>query len=160
VRKHIADAIACVPWLPSSETFVDIGTGAGFPGIVLACLRPESPATLLDSRERPTSFLGEVVRTLPLPHVRVVAMRAEQAATDPTLAGRHALATSRATRMDDVFRLAKPLLLPGGRAISMQTPSTARSTAEASARRHGYESVEICDYRRPDGEPRRLVIAR
>jgi 16S rRNA G527 N7-methylase RsmG len=128
--------------------------------VILACLHPDSPAVLLDSRQRPTSFLNEVIRTIPLTHARVVTMRAEEAAGDPTLAGRQALVTSRATRMDDVFRLARPLIADGGHVISMQTPRTDRSTAETCARRHGYEAVELCDYRLPDGEPRRLVVAR
>jgi 16S rRNA (guanine527-N7)-methyltransferase len=160
IRKHVADAMACVPWLPRSGSFLDVGTGAGFPGVILACIRPDSPAVLLDSRQRPTSFLNEVIRTLPLTHARVVTMRAEEAAFDPTLAGRQSLVTSRATRMDDVFRLARPLIADGGRVISMQTPRTDRSTAETCARRHGYEAVELCDYRLPDGEPRRLIVAR
>jgi 16S rRNA (guanine527-N7)-methyltransferase len=160
VHKHVADAMACVRWLPPSGAFLDVGTGAGFPGVILACLRPDSTATLLDSRQRPASFLGEVIRTVPLPRARVVVMRAEDAASDPTIAGRQALVTSRATRMDDCLRLAKPLVAPGGRVISMQTPKTDQRTAETSARRHGYAAVELHDYRLPDGEPRRLVVVR
>jgi 16S rRNA (guanine527-N7)-methyltransferase len=160
VRKHVADAMACVPWLPPSGSMLDIGTGAGFPGVIVACIRPDATVTLLDSRQRPASFLNEVVRAVPLPHARVVVMRAEAAAGDPTIAGRQGLVTSRATRMDDVLRLAKPLSAEGGIVISMQTPKTDRRTAETSARRHGYGPVELCDYRLPDGEPRRLVIVR
>jgi 16S rRNA (guanine527-N7)-methyltransferase len=160
VRKHVADAMACTPWLPRSGAFLDVGTGAGFPGVVLACLRPDSPATLLDSRQRPASFLGEVIRGVPLPHARVVVMRAEDAASDATIARRQTLVTSRATRMDDCLRLAKPLVAAGGRVISMQTPKTDQRTAEACARRYGYDGVELHDYRLPDGEPRRLVVVR
>ena len=160
VRKHVADAMACVRWLPHSGAFLDIGTGAGFPGVILACVRPDSTATLLDSRQRPASFLNEVVRTVPLARVRVVVLRAEAAASDPTMAGQQSLVTSRATRMDDVLRVAKPLVAPGGCVISMQTPKTTRQTAETCARRNGYGMVELHDYRLPDGEPRRLVVVR
>jgi 16S rRNA (guanine527-N7)-methyltransferase len=160
IRKHIADALACAPWLPQTGSMLDLGTGAGFPGVILACLDPDASATLLDSRQRPASFLNEVVRSLPLPCARVVVMRAEDAAHDPTIAGRQDVVTSRATRMDDVLRLAKPLIATGGRVISMQTPKTERAIAETCVRRHGYGSVELRDYRLPDGEPRRLIIAR
>ena len=159
IRKHVADAIACVPWLPESGSLLDVGTGAGFPGVILACVRPDAIVTLLDSKQRPASFLNEVTRTVPLPNARVVTMRAEDATLEPTIAGCQRLVTSRATRMDDVLRLAKPLVAPGGHVISMQTPKTDTGTAEACARRYGYASVEIRDYRLPDGEPRRLVIA-
>jgi 16S rRNA (guanine527-N7)-methyltransferase len=160
VRKHVADAIACVPWMPPGAAFLDIGTGAGFPGVVAACIRPDAGATLLDSRHRCTSFLNEVIRTLPLERARTVTMRAEDAAHDASIAGSQAVVTSRAIRLDDVLRLAKPLLAPGGVAISMQTPHTDRATAERSARRHGFASVELGDYRLPDGEARRLIVAR
>jgi 16S rRNA (guanine527-N7)-methyltransferase len=160
VRKHVADAMACLPWVPRSGSFLDVGTGAGFPGLVVACIRPDATATLLDSRERPTTFLNEVARTVPLQQARVVTIRAEDAAVDPTIAGRNDVVMSRATRMDDFLRLAKPLIATGGRVISMQTPKTDRRLAETCARRHGYEAVELCDYRLPDGEPRRLVVVR
>jgi 16S rRNA (guanine527-N7)-methyltransferase len=160
IRKHVADALACVPWLPAAGSFLDIGTGAGLPGVVLACVRPDLAAVLLDSRQRPASFLNEVVRTVPLLKARVVVMRAEDAAADPTLAGGQHVVVSRATRMEDVLRLAKPLLVEGGCAISMQTPKTLKQTAESIARRYGYTSVELLDYRLPGGEPRRLVVAR
>ncbi len=160
VRKHVADALACVPWLPTTGSFLDVGTGAGFPGIALACVRPDLTAILLDSRQRPVSFLNEVVRTVPLPNARVVLMRAEDVARDPMLAGGQNVVVSRAVRMEDVLRVAKPLLVDGGVAISMQTPKTSKQTAEGVARRCGYQCIELRDYRLPGGEPRRLVIAR
>lgn len=160
VRKHVADALACVPWLPSIGSFLDVGSGAGLPGIVLACVRPDLSAVLLDSRQRPASFLNEVVRTVPLPRARVAMMRAEDAALDPSLVGSQHVVVSRATRMEDLLAHARPLLVKDGCAISMQTPKISKEAAESVARRYGYESVEVRDYRLPGGEPRRLVVAR
>jgi 16S rRNA (guanine527-N7)-methyltransferase len=159
LRKHVADAMACVPYVPVHGAILDLGTGAGFPGIVLACIRPDVTTTLLDSRERSASFLGEVIRAVPLPCARVLLSRAEDAARDGAVAGLQDLVTSRAVRMDDCFRLGGPLRSKGGRVLSMQTPNTGRRTAEESAARHGLGTVEIRDYRLPDGERRRLVIA-
>lgn len=158
VRKHVIDALACVPLLPATGPVLDLGTGAGFPGAVLACVRPDLDVTLLDSRERVASFLGEVVRTVPLPRATPVVLRAEQAAADPALAGRQALVTSRAVRLESVVGWAAPLLAPGGRVVAMQTPQVDRAAAARTARRHGLAVVDERDYRLPGGERRRLVV--
>ncbi len=160
VRKHVADALACRVHLPDRGSVLDLGTGAGLPGAVVACLRPDLTVVLLDSRQRPISFLAEVVRLVPLPNVRAIAMRAEDAARDATIAQRQRLVLSRAVRMNDLFRLAKPLLSADGGALSMQTPKTAHADAEAAARRYGYRTVEVRDYALPDDQPRRLILAR
>ena len=158
LRKHVVDGLACVPLIPSGARVLDVGTGAGFPGAVVACVRPDVATTLLDARQRPVSFLGEVIRAVPLPRTRAVAMRAEDAAGDPAMARQQDVVTSRAIRFDRFVRLAQPLLASGGRMVSMQTPTTDRSTANAAARNVGLELLDLRDYRLPDGEPRRLVI--
>lgn len=158
VRKHVADAIACLPLLPPSASFLDLGTGGGLPGAIIACLRPDLETTLLDARQRSISFLNEVVRAIPLERTCAVAMRAEDAAEDPSIAGRIDVVVARALRMDQVFELAPPLLAPDGRVISMQTIATTAAKAAESAKRHGLRLVETRDYRLPDGDERRLVV--
>ena len=159
VRKHVADAFACVPLMPDDGGRVlDLGTGAGLPGGVVSCVRPDLAMTLLDARERPVSFLSEAIRTVPLPRARAVQMRAEEAARDAEIGGRQQVVTSRAVRMDLFLGLAKPLLAERGKAVSMQTPKTDAATAQTVAAAHGLSLLDVRDYRLPDGEPRRLVV--
>lgn len=158
LRKHVADALACAPLAPARGTVLDVGSGAGFPGAVVACVRPDVETTLLDSRQRPVSFLAEAIRTVPLDRARAVVSRAEDAAADPQLAGRQHLVTSRAVRFERFIPLARPLLAPGGRIVSMQTPALRREVAEDVARRLRLEVLDLRDYRLPDGQARRLVI--
>lgn len=162
LRKHVIDSLACLPMLPreGEGDVLDLGTGAGFPGAVLGCARPDLAMTLLDARQRPVSFLSEVIRSLALPHARAIAMRGEEAAADPTLAGHQSVVTCRALRIDVFLPLARPLLHPGGIAVSMQTPKLGPAMAAAIAREHGFNIVDLCDYTLPDGERRRLVVAR
>jgi 16S rRNA (guanine527-N7)-methyltransferase len=160
IRKHVIDSLACVPLMPLHGRILDLGTGAGFPGAVLSCVRPDADVTLLDARERPVTFLREVIRRLQLSHTLAVTMRAEDAVTDPMLATRHLLVTCRAVRIDVFLPLARRLLASGGLAVSMQTPRLARNTVQTMAREHGLGLVELRDYRLPDGEPRRLVVVR
>jgi 16S rRNA (guanine527-N7)-methyltransferase len=158
LRKHVVDALACVPLIPPGARFLDVGTGGGLPGAVIACVRPDVDTTLLDARQRPISFLNEVIRTVPLSRTRAIAIRAEDAANDPSIAGWAAVATARALRMDTFFSLVRPLLAPGGLAISMQTPVTTAGQAATVAARHGFRLVETRDYQLPDGDERRLVV--
>jgi 16S rRNA (guanine527-N7)-methyltransferase len=160
VRKHVVDSLAVVPELPAAGMIVDVGSGGGFPGIVLGCARPDLPLRLVESRRRPTSFLSEAIRTIPLPEARALEMRAEDATTDPSLAGRASIVVSRALRLDLLVHLGAPLLAPGGSLIAMQTPSKTPSAAEEAEGRSGLMLVRTRDYRLPDGERRRLRILR
>jgi 16S rRNA (guanine527-N7)-methyltransferase len=158
LRKHVVDALAAERFLPDAGSVLDVGTGAGFPGVVLACVRPDLEVTLLDSRERAVSFLGEAVRGIPLPRARAVCLRAEDAATRPELVRRQTSVVSRAIRLDAFLEWAAPLVQPGGRLIAMQTPRVDHEAADRLAARHALRFLELYDYRLPDGERRRLVV--
>ena len=156
--KHVADSLACAAMARDGDRILDIGTGAGFPGAVIGCVRPDVDVTLLDSRERPISFLAEVIRTVPLPRVQAVRMRAEDAARVPSMAGAFGLVTSRAVRLDQVLRLAKPLISPAGLIVSMQALPTTEAMARSAAGEAGVTFRELRDYLLPGGDRRRLAI--
>ena len=156
--KHVADSLACAALPKPGDRVLDIGTGAGFPGAVIGCVRPDVDVTLLDSRERSISFLAEVIRSVPLTRVEALALRAQDAAGMPSKAGTYGRVTSRAVRLDQVLPPAKLLLSPGGRIVSMQAPPTTEAVARSAAAKAGVVFQELRDYRLPAGEPRRLVI--
>lgn len=76
VSKHILDSVAILPWLKGSR-IIDVGTGAGLPGIPLAITHPEKSFVLLDSNGKKTRFLNEVKRQLGLKNLEVVQFRVE-----------------------------------------------------------------------------------
>src|SRR5262245_23132162 len=77
IDRHVVDSLAAGPDLPADGLVVDIGSGAGFPGIILSCLRPDLDMVLIDSRRRRVSFLREAIREIPLPSARALELRAE-----------------------------------------------------------------------------------
>ena len=155
LRKHAADSLSAVRYLPPCGLAVDIGSGGGFPGIILGCVRPDLDLVLLDARRRPVSFLREAIRTIPLPRARALQLRAEDAAHTEDVTGRARLVIARALRLDVFLPLARPLLAPGGVAIAMQTP---RIRAAASvARQVGMTLKESVDYQLAEGERRTLL---
>jgi 16S rRNA (guanine527-N7)-methyltransferase len=161
LHKHVLDSLAVVPELlelPLSGPALDIGSGAGFPGLILACACPDRAIVLVEPRRRPTSFLREAIRTVPLPNTRAVEARAEDAARDPTLASGMALVVSRALRLDTLLELSRPFLTSDGVLVAMQTPSLSEQDARERARPSGLTLLRLRDYRLPGGESRRLLV--
>lgn len=76
VSKHILDSLAILPWIKGPRV-LDVGTGAGLPGIPLAIAKPELQIVLLDSNGKKVRFLQTVVRELQLKNVSVVQFRVE-----------------------------------------------------------------------------------
>lgn len=76
VSKHILDSLAIVPWI-KGHRILDVGTGAGLPGIPLAIAKPDIQFVLLDSNGKKTRFLNEVKRQLNLKNLEIVQFRVE-----------------------------------------------------------------------------------
>lgn len=103
---------------------LDLGSGGGVPGLVLACDWPDSRWTLLDSNLRSAAFLRDAVEGLGLTaRLSVVAARAEAAGRDPAHRGRYSLATARAVAPAAVVaEYLAPLLAPDGVAVISEPP--------------------------------------
>jgi len=98
VRLHYCESLFVGATLPAGDlTVIDVGSGAGFPGIPLAILRPECRIDLVESHKRKSVFLREAVRGLP--NVQVIAERAE------SVEGDWDWLVSRAVRPDEVLGL-------------------------------------------------------
>ena len=74
---HFDDSLAPLPLLEDSKRLVDLGTGAGFPGIPLKMARPELEVVLIDAKRKKVSFCNEVIRTLGLQDIEAIQGRAE-----------------------------------------------------------------------------------
>jgi 16S rRNA (guanine527-N7)-methyltransferase len=113
---------------------IDIGSGGGVPGIVIAILRPDLVMTLLDADRRKSSFLIHVAGLLGLTSVHVVAERAEHAGRSDGMRETFDLAISRATAPPPVLcELALPLLRTGGALCALVTDAPSALAACAAA---------------------------
>ena len=131
VTAHVTHAhglAAAVPEPPA--TAVDLGSGAGIPGLVLAGCWPESRWVLLEAGDRRARFLETAVERLALgDRVAVRAERAEVAGRDPALRGQCDLVTARAFGPPaTTAECASPLLLVGGRLLVTEPPDAAAGT--------------------------------
>lgn len=132
--KHFLDSLSLLRFLPESRTgaIIDVGTGAGFPGIPLAVMRPDIPVTLLDSLRKRIVFLRNVADTLGLSNVTLVHSRAEDAAHDDRYRERFDVAVSRAVASLPVLaELCLPFVVPGGAFCAMKGPDPKHELDEA-----------------------------
>ena len=129
LARHFVESIACAHALPAGiGTLLDLGTGAGFPGIPIALCRPEIAVTLAESQGKKAAFLHEALRVLGLP-ARVHAGRAE------TLKERFDCVTLRAVdRMESAVAMAAELLASGGW-LALLTTQADLPTLQAAVQR-------------------------
>ena len=153
LAKHVADALFCASRCTAHEAVVDLGSGAGFPGLPIAITRPGARVCLVESRGKKATFLEEACRIASIHNVSVYHGRIEACAAEPGHRTRYTAATARAlTSTAEFVALARPFLAPGGRAIAMRSVTESRSGEPPDA--------EEMAYTLPDGTPRRLVIVR
>lgn len=162
VVRHFLDSLRCAQsWGSAPASLVDIGTGAGFPGLPLKLLRPELRLTLVESIEKKAAFLRHMVGLLGLDEVAVLTARAEALGRDPQHREQYDLAVGRAVA--DLRVLAEyclPLCRVGGRFLA---PKGAEIAAELDEARPaigllggGDPLIEAVSL--PETEPRSLVV--
>jgi 16S rRNA (guanine527-N7)-methyltransferase len=122
VEKHFVDSLAILPHLPPTPgRLVDVGSGGGFPGAVVALVRPDLQVTLVESSHKKGAFLSALKREVPVPGIRVETIRLEDLLRRPGFTPFDA-AVSRATfPVLDWLDLARPLVrTPGGLVLGME----------------------------------------
>jgi 16S rRNA (guanine527-N7)-methyltransferase len=121
--RHLLNCALVAELVPDQGELVDIGSGAGLPGIVLAMLRPRLHVVLLEPLLRRSVFLEECVSALDLPNATVVRARAEEKAASRISAD---VATARAVApLDRLVGWAAGLLRPGGELLAIKGQSAA-----------------------------------
>lgn len=135
--RHLLNCAAMAERIPEGASLIDVGSGAGLPGLVLAIARPDLTVTLVEPLARRTSFLIEAVQQLGLTKsVRVFRGRAEEAAVGsrdraPLTAD---IVTARAVApLDRLAGWCLPLAVPGGRLVALKGASAAEEIAEHTA---------------------------
>ena len=121
LTHHVFDSLAVAPLFESCTTVLDVGTGAGLPGLILAILFPTKQFTLLDSNSKKTSFLKQVVRELKLANVTIETCRLE--AYQPLFL--FDCVTSRAfASLDNFVELTQKLIQPAGQLLALKGPKS------------------------------------
>ncbi|MCK0536885.1 16S rRNA (guanine(527)-N(7))-methyltransferase RsmG [Alcanivorax quisquiliarum] len=119
VTRHVLDSLAVLPHLGEGPT-LDVGTGAGLPGLVLAISRPAQTFVLLDSNGKKTRFVRQAARELGLANVEVVQSRVEQYRNESFQNGSPQVITRAFASLPDILALTGHLLGERGRLLAMK----------------------------------------
>ena len=159
-RLHFLDCAALAELTElRGKRVIDVGTGAGFPGLVLKILCPEMELTLLDSLDKRVKFLRTVCAELGFEDVRCLHARAEEAPAE--LRQSFDLACSRAVaRLNLLSELCLPFVKPGGLFIAMKGPELTEELREAEKgiRLLGGEVERVAEYAVPGAELRHNAV--
>lgn len=121
--KHVIDSLSALDMarFPENASLVDVGTGAGFPGIPLKIMRPDLNLVLVDSLNKRVGFLREVASRLAFSDTEAIHGRAEELARDKQYREKFTLATARAVaRLNVLCELCIPFVKTGGYFIAMK----------------------------------------
>lgn len=117
-KKHFLDSLAAASYLKPNAKIVDVGTGAGFPGVPLLILRPDLSVTLMDSLQKRLAFLEELLKQLKL-SAALVHARAEDAGQNPQYRETFDAALTRAVSgLPALCELTLPLVKVGGISVA------------------------------------------
>ena len=134
IMKHVLDSLAIcdLPEYKSAKTVIDVGTGAGFPGALLAIVSPEKEFTLLDSTLKRLRVIDEFADALDISNLKTVHARAEEINRKPEYSGAFDLCVSRAVAdLDTLSKWCLPFVRKGGNFIAYKGENYAEELVRA-----------------------------
>ena len=163
--KHFIDSLTptLLDAYEGTGKILDLGTGAGFPGMVLAMASPQREVHLMDSLKKRITFLDHVVDELGLSNVRTFHGRAEEAGRDAKFREQYGLVISRAVaRLPILAEYCLPFVYLGGHFVAMKGAEGVDETEEAKRAIDilGGKLEEIVDLKLPGGDERHLVVVK
>jgi len=154
VSHHLLDSLAIAPYVKGNRV-LDIGSGAGLPGLPLAINFPEKTFVLLDSKGKKTRFLTQAVAALKLPNVKVVHARVEQYDTNLLF---NTLTARAFSSMQQTLDQSARLCAPGGRYLFLKGREPAQEIADLGPNFHIAET-HLLHVPGVEGERRLIIVA-
>lgn len=161
ILKHFVDSIIAEKYIKDTDKVVDIGSGAGFPGIPLKIIKPDTEVVLVDSLNKRIKFLEEVINTNNLKNIKAVHGRAEDIGHNKEYRGKFDIVTSRAVaRLNVLLEYMMPLLKIGGKCICLKGPNIEEEVVEAQNAIEilGGELEKIEEIVLPDSDNKRTIV--
>lgn len=161
ILKHFIDSITILKDIKDGSIVVDVGTGAGFPGIPLSIMNPTLKITLVDSLNKRLIFLQEVINELDLKNVELVHARAEEFGRNKKYREKFDVATSRAVaNLATLSEYLLPLVKINGKAISMKAGNASQEIEDAkkAIKTLGGNINNIEEFKLPQSDISRTII--
>ncbi len=160
IVKHFIDSVLPFSMLGilGTESFIDVGTGAGFPALPLLICYPEMKGTLCDSLDKRCKYLKLACEKIGI-RAEIIHARGEELGR--IRREEFDIATARAVAsMPVLCELCLPFVKVGGRFIALKSVNEDISLAKSAIKTLGGELVKTCDYNLPNGDARRLAVVK
>ena len=161
ILKHFIDSLTILKYIDDNSKLVDVGTGAGFPGVPLSIMNPTLKITLVDSLNKRLIFLQEVVKELNLKNIEIVHARAEEFGQNKNYIEKFDIATSRAVaNLATLSEYLVPLVKIGGKIISMKASNAKEeiNDAQKAIEVLGGKIEKIEEFDLPESDIGRTII--
>ncbi len=161
VLKHFIDSLTISKYIDKDCKMIDIGTGAGLPGIPLKICYENINVTLLDSLNKRVVFLKDVIDKLELKNIEAIHSRAEELARNPKYREKYDIAVARAvSNLSTLLEYLMPYVKVGGKCICMKGPNIKDeiSLAKNALYELGGEIEKIDNFKLPDSDLERNLI--
>ena len=161
VLKHFVDSLTIKKYMSENEKIIDIGTGAGFPGIPLAIMNKYNEITLMDSLNKRIVFLNDVIDKLKLNNVKAIHSRAEELARNKNHREKYDVAVSRAVaNLSTLVEYMLPFVRIGGKCICMKGPNIEEElkNAKKAIKELGGEVIKIENFKLPESDNERNIV--
>lgn len=161
VLKHFVDSLTISQYINREGKLIDIGTGAGFPGIPMKIYYEDLNVTLLDSLNKRVIFLKEVIEKLGLKNIEAIHSRAEDLARNPKHREKYDYAVARAvSNLSALLEYLMPYVKVGGRCICMKGPNINEELSLSKNALHelGGEIEKIDNFKLPNSDLERNLI--
>lgn len=161
ILKHFVDSLTIAKYIRQGSTLVDMGTGAGFPGIPLKIYREDIKITLVDSLNKRINFLREIVKELNLENIETIHSRAEELSRSHKYREKFEIATSRAVaNLTTLSEYLIPLVKEKGKCICMKGPDIEEELEKGrkAIQVLGGKISDIDSFKLPKSNIRRTIV--
>lgn len=161
ILKHFIDSCTILKYIENNQKIIDIGTGAGFPGIPLKIMNESLDITLVDSLNKRINFLNELIKEIELNNIRAIHARAEDIGKDKNYREKYDVATSRAVaNLSTLLEYLMPLVKVNGICICMKGPNIENELNEAKKAIEEFSGKleEVYNFKLPNSDIERNII--
>ena len=161
ILKHFVDSLTINKYIEDSKSLIDVGTGAGFPGIPIKILRQDLKIILLDSLNKRINFLNEVIEKLELKNIECIHGRAEEFGKNKNYREKYDISTSRAVaNMSTLSEYLIPFVKIGGKVLAMKGDKAEEELEEAkkAIKLLGGKVENIDNFYLPNSDIKRSII--
>lgn len=161
ILKHFIDSLTVLKYINQTDRIIDVGTGAGFPGIPIAIMMPNTKITLLDSLNKRINFLNDVIKELELKNIETIHSRSEDCGKDISKRENYDIALARAVaNLATLSEYLLPFVKIGGKMICMKGSEVEEElkNADFAIKELGGEITLKDEFYLPDSDIKRNII--